>query len=142
PTPTATATFTPTPTPTVTETPAPTATPTPTPTEAPTPTPTPAVVLYVASGTFGVQGILYTIDPATGALLTTVGPLNDAAGNNYGIGGLKYHPSTGIFYGATGHQSPTNPDYLVIVDPATALVTPIGPFGPIPTDIAIDPSTV
>ena len=39
-------------------------------------------VLYVASGTFGVQGILYTLEPATGAVLTTVGPLNDAAGNN------------------------------------------------------------
>jgi hypothetical protein len=98
-------------------------------------------VLYAASGTFGVQGILYTLDPATGAVLTTVGPLNDAAGNNYGIGGLKYHPTTGIFYGATGHQSPTNPDYLVIVDPATALVTPIGPFGAVLTDIAIDPRT-
>jgi hypothetical protein len=98
-------------------------------------------VLYSASGTFGVQGILYTLDSATGAVLTTVGPLNDAAGNNYGIGGLKYHPITGIFYGATGHQSPTNPNYLVIVDPATALVTPIGPFGDVLTDIAIDPTT-
>ena len=26
-------------------------------------------VLYAASGTFGVQGILYTLDPATGASL-------------------------------------------------------------------------
>src|ERR1043166_10039711 len=51
------------------------------------------VVLYAASGTFGVQGILYTLDPATGAVLTTVGPLHDAAGNNYGMGGLKYHRS-------------------------------------------------
>ncbi len=100
-------------------------------------------VLYVASGTFGVQGILYTLEPATGAVLTTVGPLNDAAGNNYGITGLKYHPATGIFYGATGHQSPTNPNFLVIVDPATALVTPIGPLGigVRLTDIAIDPTT-
>ena len=98
-------------------------------------------VLYAASGTFGVTGILYTLDPATGAVLTTVGPLNDAAGNNYGMTGLKYHPTTGIFYGATAHASPTNPDYLVIVDPATALVTPIGPFGAILTDIAIDPTT-
>src|SRR6266478_1133518 len=98
-------------------------------------------VLYAASGTFGVQGILYTLDPATGAVLTTVGPLNDAAGNNYGITGLKYHPATGIFYGATGHQSPTNPNFLVIVDPATALVTPIGALGAVLTDIAIDPTT-
>jgi len=99
---------------------------TPTPRPRPTRPPTPAV-LYVASGTFGVQGILYTLDPATGAVFTTVAPLNDAAGNNYGITGLKYHPFTGIFYGVT--RDPTNPDYLVLVNPATALVTPIGPGG-------------
>src|SRR5205085_9616679 len=70
---------------------------------------------------------------------TTVGPLNDAAGNNYGITGLKYHPFTGIFYGVT--RDPTNPDYLVIDNPATALVTPIGPLGAILTDMAINPTT-
>src|SRR5215471_1922142 len=73
---------------------------TPTPRPRPTPRLT-AAVLYAASGTFGVQGILYTLDPATGVVLTTVGLLHDAAGNNYGMGGLKYHPITGIFYGAT-----------------------------------------
>ncbi len=100
-------------------------------------------VLYAASGTFGATGILYTLDPATGAVLTTVGLLHDAAGNNYGMTGLKYHPTTGIFYGATTTSSPTNPNYLVIVDPATALVTPIGPFGVggYITDLAIDPTT-
>jgi hypothetical protein len=98
-------------------------------------------VLYAASGTFGVQGVLYTLDPATGAVLTTVGPLHDAAGNIYGMGGLKYHLTTGILYGATISSSPTNPNYLVTVDPATALVTPIGPFGAVLTDIAIDPTT-
>jgi hypothetical protein len=113
-----------------------------TPTPRPRPTPPPnAAALYAASGTFGVQGVLYTIDPSTGVVLTTVGLLHDAAGNNYGMGGLKYHPITGIFYGATAGQSPTNPSYLVIVDPATALVTPIGPFGAVLTDIAIDPTT-
>jgi len=110
---------------------------TPTPRPRPTRPPTPAV-LYVASGTFGVQGILYTLDPATGAVFTTVAPLNDAAGNNYGITGLKYPPFTGIFYGVT--RDPTNPDYLVLVNPATALVTPIGPLGAILTDMAINPT--
>lgn len=98
-------------------------------------------VLYAASGTSGIEGILYTVDPATGAILTTVGPLRDAAGGAYGITGLKYHPASGIVYGATGPASPTNPNYLVMVDPATALVTPIGAFGVILTDIAIDPKT-
>jgi hypothetical protein len=102
-------------------------------------------VLYVASGTFGSTGILYTIDPATGVVLTTVGPLHDVLNNPYGMTALKYHPTTGIFFGVTSGQSPTNPSYLAIVDPATALVTPIGPNGtPAPivlTDIAIDPTT-
>src|SRR5438132_14293677 len=84
-------------------------------------------VLYAASGTFGVQGILYTLDPATGAVLTTVGPLHDAANNPYGLAGLKYDPFTGILYGVTSGQSPTNPSYLAIVDPAPALVHPICP---------------
>jgi hypothetical protein len=112
-----------------------------TPSPRPRPTPRATPVLYVAKGTFGVQGVLFTIDPATGALLTTVGPLNDATGHNYGLGALKYHPITGILYGATAHDSPTNPDYLVIVNPTTALVTPIGPIGAVLTDIAIDPTT-
>ena len=100
------------------------------------------VVLYVASGTFGNQGTLYTIDPTTGAVLTTVGLLHDSANHPYGLTGLRYHPTTGIFYAATSGQSPTNPAYLAIVDPATALVTPIGPFGDRSlTDLAIDPTT-
>jgi plastocyanin len=149
PTPTATATFTPTPTATATATatftptPTPTSTPTPTPTEPPTPTPTPTPIsaaLYVATGTFGVTGILYTIDPDNGGVLTTVGLLNDANGNNYPMAGLKYHPITGIFYGATANAV-VNPNSLVIVDPATAFVTVIGPFGAVLTDIAIDPTT-
>ena len=142
PTPTATDTATSTPTPTPPSSPTPTATEPPTPT--PTPTPTPPILglptLYVATGTFGVQGVLYAIDPTTGALLTTVGPLNDVNGNNYPMAGLKYHPTTGIFYGATANAA-VNPNSLVIVDPATALVTVIGPFGQVLTDIAIDPTT-
>lgn len=101
----------------------------------------PKSTLYAASGTFGVAGVLYTIDPATGAVLSTVGPLNDAAGKHYGITGLRYHPITGIFYGATANGSPTSPNYLVTINPATALVTPIGPFGAVMTDITIDPKT-
>jgi hypothetical protein len=100
-------------------------------------------VLYVASGTGGIAGTLYTIDPVTGLVITTVGPLHDAANNLYGMTGLRYDRTSGIFYGATSGQSPTNPSWLVKVDPATALVTPIGSFvnGTSLTDIAIDPTT-
>jgi hypothetical protein len=100
------------------------------------------VTLYVASGTFGAQGTLYTIDPATGMVLTPVGLLHDSANNPYGLTGLKYDSTTGILYAATSGHSPTRPSYLAIVDPATALVTPIGPFGDRAlTDLAIDPTT-
>ena len=100
------------------------------------------VTLYVASGTFGAQGTLYTIDPATGMVLTTVGLLHDSANNPYGLTGLKYDSTTGTLYAATSGQSPTRPSYLATVDPATALVTPIGPFGDRAlTDLAIDPTT-
>jgi hypothetical protein len=99
-------------------------------------------VLYTASGTGGIAGTLYTIDPATGAVLTTVGPLHDSANNLYGLTSLKYHPTSGIVYAATSGQSPTHPSYLATLDPATALVTPIGPFGDMAlTDLAIDPTT-
>jgi hypothetical protein len=98
-------------------------------------------VLYTASGTGGVNGTLYTLDPATGMVLTTVGPLHDAANNPYGMTAIKYQPTTGIFFGVTSGQSPTNPSFLAIVDPATALVTPIGPNLAVLTDVAIDPTT-
>ena len=98
-------------------------------------------MLYVASGTFGVAGTLYTLDPDTG-VATTIGPLHDILGRPYGLTGLKYHPLTGIVFAATSGQSPTNPAWLAIVDVANALVVPIGPFGdPSLTDLAIDPIT-
>jgi len=71
-----------------------------------------------------------------------VGLLHDSANNPYGLTGLKYDSTTGILYAATSGQSPTRPSYLATVDPATALVTPIGPFGDRAlTDLAIDPTT-
>ena len=99
------------------------------------------MTLYVASGTFGAPGSLYTINQTTGAVLTTVGPLLDAAGGPYGMTGMKYDPLNGSLYGVTQGDSPTNPSYLVTIDPATARVTPIGPNGVVLTDIAIDPKT-
>jgi hypothetical protein len=100
-------------------------------------------VLYVASGTGGVAGTLYTVDPASGQVITTVGPLHDILGNLYGLTGLRYDSTLHILYGATSGQSPTDKAWLVIVNPNTALVTPIGPFlnDLSLTDIAIDPTT-
>jgi hypothetical protein len=97
--------------------------------------------LFVATGTTGVPGVLYTINAKTGAIITTVGPLVDASGNVYAMAGMKYNPFDGILYGITSGMSPTNPSYLITIDTATALVTPIGPNNAVLTDVAIDPRT-
>lgn len=86
-----------------------------------------ADIIYAASGSQGVDGNLYTLDPLTGAA-TLVGPLVDAADSPYGLTGLAFDPVSGVLYGSTANASPTAPGSLVTVDPATALVTLIGDF--------------
>jgi hypothetical protein len=88
-----------------------------------------SATLYLATGSHGVNGELYTIDPATGSVISDIGPLVDALGNHYGMTGLRFNTTNGIFYGSTATQSPTNPGYLVTVNPLTGLVTPVGSFG-------------
>jgi hypothetical protein len=83
-----------------------------------------AQVLYAARGA-GQPGELYTLNKATGAMITDVGPLNDVGGTNFGLTGIAFSPVTGILYGSVDRQGP--PD-LVIVNPATARVTVIGAF--------------
>lgn len=105
--------------------------------------PAKADVLYGATGSGGIGGHLLRLDPATGGVLTDVGPLVDAAGNAYGLTGLAFQPNTGILFGSTSNLSPTGVAHLVTVNPATALVTDIGSFGPGSTmsDITFDPTT-
>src|SRR5256885_5903989 len=86
-----------------------------------------AQTLYGATG--GVKpGSLYTIDPSTGAA-TLVGLLLDNTGHNYSLTGLAFDSATGVLYGATSTQSPTQGSELVTINPYTGLVTPIGLFG-------------
>jgi hypothetical protein len=86
-----------------------------------------AQVLYGATAGGGA-GELFILDPATGATIQDVGPLNDALGTNYGITGLAFSPVTGLLYGSVANSSVTTRAQLVTINPATALVTPIGPF--------------
>ena len=101
--------------------------------------------LYVASGQ-AAAGELYIINPATGATITDVGPLNDSTGHNYGMTGLAFDPVSGVLYGssANGNADTSTRDQLVTINPATALVTPIGvystPAGSM-TDLSFDPNT-
>ena len=87
-----------------------------------------ADTLYAATGSHGVNGELYILNPANGSVITDVGALVDIAGNPYGLTGLRFNTSTGLLYGSTGSKSPTDPNWLVTVNPLTALVTPVGPY--------------
>jgi hypothetical protein len=100
-----------------------------------------AATLYGATAS-GSPGDLYKLDLATGASLDHVGPLNDAAGTNYPITGLAFHPVTRVLYGSTGNNPDTTAGLFVRIDPATALVTVIGPFNAGPTNSSGTPATM
>src|SRR5262245_25965013 len=85
-----------------------------------------AATLYAATAA-GAPGELYTLDPTTGAVVTDIGALNDALSVNYPITGLAFNPLTGALYGSTGNAGAVDA-MLVTINPATALVTPIGFF--------------
>src|SRR5687768_6438195 len=100
-----------------------------------------AGILYGATASGG-PGSLYVINPANGAALQTVGPLNDALGTNYPITGMAFHPTTGVLYGATGNNPASTASRLVTIDPATALVTVIGTFSGVPSNTSGTLSTM
>ena len=88
-----------------------------------------ADTLYGATGSNGVNGELYTLNPANGSVIVDVGALVDASGNHYGLTGLRFNTITGVLYGSTAGKSPTDPGWLVTVNPLTALVIPLGSYG-------------
>src|SRR6185437_9817422 len=106
-----------------------------------------AAVLYGATSGAG-PGELYILNPANGAIVTDIGPLNDAAAVSYGMTGIAFDPSTGILYGSSGNSGanpPASRAQFVSINPATGLVTDIGAFnagsGNTMTDLAFDPTT-
>jgi hypothetical protein len=99
-----------------------------------------AATLYAATSA-GAPGELYTLDPATGAMVTDIGPLNDSLSVNYPITGLAFNPITGLLYGSTGNAGSVDA-MLVSINPATAAVTPIGFFNAGPVSSGGTPSTM
>jgi hypothetical protein len=81
-----------------------------------------------ASSAAGGPGELYILNPATGAVLQDVGPLNDAGGVNYGITGLAFNPVTGVLYGSTANNVAATEARLVMINPANGRVTVVGQF--------------
>src|SRR6476469_9657701 len=51
--------------------------------------------LYAVSGQ-GAAGELYIINPATGATITDIGPLNDSTARNFGMTALAFDPVSGV----------------------------------------------
>ena len=100
-----------------------------------------AAILYAATAA-GDSGQLYTLNPATGAMVQNIGPLNDVAGTNYPITGLAFHPTTGVLYGSTGNNPAATAARLVTINPATGLVTVIGSFNAGPTNSSGTPATM
>ncbi|HEX5218779.1 MAG TPA: PEP-CTERM sorting domain-containing protein [Verrucomicrobiae bacterium] len=98
-------------------------------------------VLYGATAAGG-PGSLYTINPLTGAMISNIGPLNDALGANYPITGLAFNPVTGLLYGSTGNSVASSAAKLVSINPATGLVTVIGSFNAGPVNSSGTPSTM
>jgi hypothetical protein len=100
-----------------------------------------AATLY-GSTAAGGPGELYIINPANGALIQDVGPLNDSLNANYPITGLAFHPVTGVLYGSTGNNPATTAARLVTINPASGLVTVIGSFNAGPVNASGTPATM
>ena len=86
-----------------------------------------AATLYGATSAGG-PGELYTLNPATGAMIQDIGSLVDAFNVNYPITGLAFNPITGVLYGSTGNSVGATAAKLVTINPLTAQVTVIGSF--------------
>jgi hypothetical protein len=82
-----------------------------------------AQVLYGADGAGGNLSNLYTLNPATGGTISTVGPIG------FAVTGLAVHPVSGVLYGSVGRQSPVSPGSLITIDKVTGLGTLVGSFG-------------
>src|SRR5258708_2839960 len=99
-----------------------------------------ASTLY-GSTAAGNPGELWILDPATGGAIKDVGPLNDSLGNNYEVTGLAFNPLNGVLYGSTAGHPGTK---LLIITPATGLVTVVGSFnagaGNTMADVSFDAS--
>lgn len=100
-----------------------------------------AAKLYATTAA-GAAGKLYTLNPATGAVVDDLGFLNDSNGVNYPITGLAFHPSTGVLYGSTGNNPEETAARLVTIDPVTSQVTVIGSFNAGPENSNGVPSTM
>src|SRR4051794_23615488 len=93
----------------------------PTPTAAQTQCPSPR--LLGAQGSTSLTSNLLVINPANGAVLSTIGPIG------FAVTGLAQNPLTGQIFGSTTALSTNAPRSLITVNTTTGAGTAIGPFG-------------
>jgi hypothetical protein len=86
-----------------------------------------AQILYGADGAGGNISNLYVLNPDTGAVVRTVGPIG------FAVTGLALDPTTGTLYGSTGRQASAgqpNPGSLISINRTTGAGTLVGDLFP------------
>jgi hypothetical protein len=87
-----------------------------------------ADVLYGADGQNGNPATnLYVLDPTSGAVLRTVGPIG------FAVTGMSFSPSTGVLYAVTAPKG-SAPRDLITINPTTGAGTVVGPLSGISMD--------
>jgi hypothetical protein len=98
-----------------------------------------AQVLYaVNGGGMATSSNLYTINPSSGAVVSTIGTVM-LAGNPVPISGLSFDPTNGVLYGTTNSGASTQ---LVTINPATAQAASDGTIGLSMQGLAFAPNGV
>ena len=92
--------------------------------------------LYAATGSNGVNGNLFTINPATAAS-TLVAPILVGV-LPVSMTGLAVHPTTGVLYGSVAASSPNFGNNLITINRVTGAAVVIGPFGTTVPDLAFN----
>ena len=90
-------------------------------------------VLYGANGASGYPSNLYLLDPSSGAVLQTGGPIG------FAVTGLALDPSTGTLYGVTANEASNAPHHLITINKTTGGGTDVGDLGRVVNDITFTP---
>lgn len=78
--------------------------------------------LFAAKGGSTVSD-LYTLEPTTGDILSDIGPIG------YAVTGLAFDPTSGILYGSTSNNDPSDPHSIISIDATTGEGTLVGESG-------------
>jgi hypothetical protein len=77
-------------------------------------------IMFAADGGQGNASQLYELNPATGAVVATVGPIG------FAVTGLAVHPQTHVIYASTSNADANFPGQLISIDWRTGAGTRIG----------------